>query len=148
MASGEDKAQLKGVVLDAVFSGHRDIANAMLSRQWLTWPVQFAVMPFLPTEYNPADHVAQISPTPLLMFHSPQDQVIPYAQGQTVFQQAAAPKYWIRTQGPHIATFDFPQYQQTLLRFLADPSVNPTDHPQTDLISSRSRTSTSDHDPE
>ncbi|MGC1508644.1 alpha/beta hydrolase [Ketobacter nezhaii] len=144
--------RVKGVILDAVFSGHRDIAKAMLSRHWLTWPAQFAVAPLLPTQYNPADHVAQISPTPLLILHSPEDQVIPFTQGQTVYQQAQQPKYWVSTKGPHITTFNFPAYQQLLLRFLAEPGVDPqtspTDHRQTDSTSSPLQTSTSAHAPE
>ncbi len=115
----------EGVVLDSTFSGHQDIARYVLNRNMITWPFQFIVPHFLPTEFNPKDHIAQLSPTPLLMMHSPDDAVLPYEQGKLVYNQAKAPKYWINNQGPHIATFNFPQYRQVLLEFLANPQQQP-----------------------
>ncbi|MAR91723.1 MAG: alpha/beta hydrolase [Pseudomonadales bacterium] len=119
----------EGVVLDAVFAGHRDIARDVLRRSFITWPLQFVVPPFLPAEYDPADHVADFSPTPLLFFHSPDDEIIPYDQGRSVYEQAKPPKYWVRSHGPHIATFDDPAYRQLLLNFLARPGADPSAKP-------------------
>ncbi|RLT93789.1 alpha/beta hydrolase [Ketobacter sp.] len=132
-----DQRIYRAVALDAVFAGHRDIAKDVLDRHVITWPLQFIVPWFLPTEYNPKDHVADFSPVPLLFIHSPEDQIIPFAQGQTVFEQAQAPKYWVTSHGPHIATFGHPRYRRILLNFLEDPAQDP----MRDLESSRSESS-------
>jgi len=121
-----DQRHYEGIVLDAVFAGHRAMTRDVLSRSIITWPFQFIAPLFMPTAYNPLDHVAAINPTPLLFLHSPQDQIVPYAQGQQVFARALPPKFWVDSAGPHIATFGFPYYRQVLLNFLADPEQDPT----------------------
>lgn len=128
----EDR-RFNGVVLDAVFSGHGDIARDALSNNIITWPFKFIVPHLVPNEYDPKAHIAQLSPVPVLFFHSPTDNVIPYHHGETVFRHAREPKAWITGAGPHIATFNFPQYREQLLAFLAQHgSLTPTSHPQTD----------------
>ncbi|HVL02245.1 MAG TPA: alpha/beta fold hydrolase [Dongiaceae bacterium] len=125
--------QFKAMALDAVFSGHRDIARDVASRSFITWPFQFIVPWFVPKDYDPKAHIAGVSPIPLLFFHSPDDQVIPYKQGELVFQQAKDPKEWFTTRGPHIATFNFPENRQKLVQFYeANGALSPTSHPQTD----------------
>lgn len=119
------KADIEGVILDAVFSGHRDIAKQALSRSPITWPLQFVVLPLLPDSYDPKDFIAGLNPVPLLFFHSQQDAVIPYQQGRRVYDNAKPPKYWVTTSGPHIATFGAPPHRRTLLRFLHNPAQNP-----------------------
>ncbi|AUM13509.1 alpha/beta hydrolase [Ketobacter alkanivorans] len=144
---GNDQRRYEAVVLDSVFSGHQDIAKDVLSRSLITWPFQFVVPLFLPTEYNPKDHVAGFSPTPVLFFHSPDDEILPYEQGRYVYEQAKPPKYWVTSHGPHIATFGHPLYRQILLNFLNDPNtdpqqgvnISPTAPPQTDSSSSHNQ---------
>lgn len=141
----------EAVVLDAVFAGHRDITRDVLNRNIITWPLQFIVPLFMPTDYNPKDHVANFNPIPLLFMHSPEDQVVPYEQGQTVYQRAAQPKFWVTSHGPHIATFGHPRYRRILLNFLENPQQDPqrdlaplngpspTDLSQTDSSSSHNQ---------
>lgn len=137
----------EGVVLDAVFAGHRDIARDVLQRNVITWPLQFVVPLFLPVDYNPKDHVAAFNPIPVLFFHSPDDEILPYEQGRYVYEQARQPKYWVTSHGPHIATFGDPRYREILLNFLRAPAsdpnpdsnASPTGRPQTDSSSSHSQ---------
>ena len=127
-----EKRIYQAVALDAVFAGHREIAKDVLNRHVITWPLQFIVPLLLPTEYNPKDHVAAFSPTPLLLIHSTEDQIIPFQQGRTVFEQAAEPKFWVTSHGPHIATFGNLYYRRILLNFLENPQENPLQNPRRD----------------
>lgn len=111
------EVSFKAVALDAVFSGHRDIARDVAGRSIITWPFQFIVPHLVPKDYDPKAHIASIAPTPLLFFHSPEDQVIPYQQGEVVFSQASGPKTWVTTAGPHIATFNYKANRDRLLQF-------------------------------
>lgn len=145
----------QGVVLDAVFSGHRDITKDALRASVITWPFQFIAPHFVPKEFDPKSHVQHFSPTPVLFFHSPDDAVIPYHHGQVVYQNALNPKYWADTKGPHIATFGYPDSRRILLNFFANPNQNPntsftstttpTDRQQTDSSAFHGQKSTSAH---
>ncbi len=121
------------VALDAVFSGHRDIARDVASRSFITSPFQLVVAHLVPQDYDPKDHIANFAPTPLQFYHSPEDQVIPYSQGLKVFERASEPKTWITTEGPHIATFNYQENRTRLLQFFdRHGALSPNAHPQTD----------------
>lgn len=50
---------------------------------------------------------------------SPQDQTVPYEAGERLFAKAHGPKTWVATKGAHIITFQFAEYQQRMLQFMA-----------------------------
>ena len=117
----KQKVIYQGIILDSVFSGYRAIAKDVLNQQYLTWPLQFIVPHFLPKDYDPQQFVEQIAPTPILFIHSPEDSIIPFQHGKTVYDKARSPKYWLTSQGSHIATFHFPVYQEAVLTFISNP---------------------------
>jgi len=64
------------------------------------------MFPFMPVRLlvrNKYDTLAKIAAinAPLLLFHSPQDELIPFSQGQQLYTAARAPKTFIELQGPH-----------------------------------------------
>ena len=129
----KDDIIFNGVVLDAVFSGQRDIAKNVLSRHFITWPFQFFIGFFLPKDYDPKDYVADFSPIPLLFFHSRDDQVIPLKEGRSVYERAGEPKMWVTTRGPHTGTFNYADNRQILLDFFAaHGALSPNAPRQTD----------------
>lgn len=109
---------VKGLILDAGFSGYRAVARDVTSRNVvsaiLLWPFTW----LLPTEWDGEDHIADLSPTPLLMFHSPDDQTISYELGRRLYTAAENPKRWIDSRGLHIQTFNFKDMREELLNFL------------------------------
>ena len=66
--------------------------------------------PYFPTEllsriqYANIDRVALVD-TPILVMHSPDDDLIPYQQGQILYQRAKQPKSFIDINGPHSGGF-------------------------------------------
>ena len=109
---------VQGLILDAGFSGYRAVARDVTSRGILSaillWPFTW----LLPTDWDGEDHIADLSPVPLLMFHSPDDQTVPYHSGRRLFEAAAEPKRWVDSKGRHIQTFNFPDMRSELLNFL------------------------------
>ena len=109
---------IEGLILDAGFSGYRAVAREVTSQGLISaillWPMTW----LLPTDWDGEDHIAGLSPAPLLMFHSPDDQTVPYHSGQRLFEAAAEPKRWIDSQGRHIQTFNFPEMRTELVNFL------------------------------
>ncbi len=117
MALFKDEYNLSGLVLDASFTGYRDVAQYVTSSSvitWLMWPFTW----LLPTQWDPVDYIAQISPKPILIFHSRGDGILPYSLGRELFEQAEQPKTWQESQGQHIQTFNFDQYREILINFL------------------------------
>ena len=113
-----EQPPLSGVILDGTFSGFRAIARDKLASFWLTWPLQAPLSWTIPDQYEGNDYIAKISPTPLLMIHSLRDGIIPFANGEALYQAAKQPKEFLQTDTPHGATFVLPEYQQSLINFL------------------------------
>ena len=113
-----EQPPLDGVILDGTFAGFRAIARDKLASFWLTWPLQVPLSWTIPNDYEGTDYIAGISPTPLLMIHSVRDGVIPFANGETLYQAAREPKKFLQTDTPHTATFALPEYQKSLVDFL------------------------------
>ena len=113
-----EQPPLDGVILDGTFAGFRAIARDKLASFWLTWPLQAPLSWTIPDDYEGADYIGRISPTPLLMIHSVRDGIIPFANGETLYQAAKEPKTFLQTDTPHTATFALPEYQKSLVDFL------------------------------
>ena len=69
-----------------------------------------AMMPATNRGYDPVDFVADIAPVPLLLIHSQDDRIIPYAFNAQLLQAALAPKTLYETSGPHTATLNNAAY--------------------------------------
>ncbi|MCF6237141.1 MAG: alpha/beta hydrolase [Gammaproteobacteria bacterium] len=121
--NNQAKTNLSGVVSDAAFTSYSDISKHVANQHWLTWVIQYPVAWSVVQDYDPIDYISQIAPTPILLFHSPNDQIIPYSYGEELFQAAKEPKQLIRTSGPHIATFSQQRQKQALLNFFEENRV-------------------------
>ena len=82
-------------------------------------------MPFIPpfilaTRLDSLSKIAKI-PTPKLIFHSVDDEIIPFEMGKALFEAAAEPKRFVQLRGGHNTSFldDFETYRSELMRFLA-----------------------------
>jgi len=117
------KDRIDGVILDACLLGYQEIARDVMSRHWLTWPLMLPSY-LLPSEQDPQNHIASISPVPLLMMHSRDDQKIPFEQGKALYELAQPPKQWLDLAGGHIQTFLFPSVRDALLNFMKEQGNN------------------------
>lgn len=111
-------SHFNAVVIDAAFTRYSDIVRNVASRSWLTWPIQYPLSWLIDRNHDPIDYIAHISPTPLLIIHSKQDQIIPYSFGNALFAKAKHPKQFVATQGPHIGTFSSETNRIAFLSFL------------------------------
>lgn len=111
------RSQLDAVVLDAGFTSYSDIARDVASRHWSTWLLQYPAAWSMPGAYDLQDYIGQISPTPLLIIHGTQDEVIPFSYAETLFESAGKPKSFLRYDGPHIGTFLDLENRELMLEF-------------------------------
>ena len=70
------------------------------------------IYPFLPVrllsrfEYNTIDYLRTVT-CPVFVAHSPQDDIVPFAHGEALYQIAPEPKQFLRLQGGHNNGFIF-----------------------------------------
>ena len=69
---------------------------------------QYPMFPVRLIMRNPFESIARISRVvaPKLFLHSPEDDIIPIAEGRRLFEAAAEPKKWVEVRGGHIYAND------------------------------------------
>jgi fermentation-respiration switch protein FrsA (DUF1100 family) len=80
-------------------------------------------------DFDTVARLAQVR-CPVLVLHSPTDEIMPYRLGEKLFQSAHEPKRFVALQGDHNSGFlqSQPQYQEALAEFiesLSPVSVRP-----------------------
>lgn len=113
------KHRLSAVISDAAFARYSEMARHVTGQGWLTWPLQYPVSWSMIRGYDPVDYVADISPLPLLLIHSRDDRIVPYAFNEQLLQAGLPPRTFLETRGPHTATFRYSENRDNLLDFLA-----------------------------
>ena len=125
LASYPRAERVAGVVLDSTFDSYPGVAAAAMARNWFTWPLVLGAWS-ISDAYDPAMWITSWPQgMPLLMLHSPEDQVVPYEQGRALFDLAKQPKHWLDGQGKHITTFNHEYLRLALLSFLDSPKKLP-----------------------
>jgi len=113
------KQQLSAVISDAAFARYSEMARHVTGQSWLTWPLQYPVSWSMISGYDAIDFVADISPVPLLLIHSEDDRIVPYANNGKLLQAALPPTTFYQSSGPHTATFGHRENRDYLLDYLA-----------------------------
>lgn len=110
LAAEVDPAAL---VLESTFTGAVDVAR----RHYPWLPVRW----LLRARYDAAAAVARAR-CPKLIMHSPQDEVVPFALGERLHDQAASPKRFVALTGDHNGGWvaSLPTYRDAVRRFLAE----------------------------
>jgi len=106
------EVQPGALILESTFSSTKDMAGVVL-------PVISHFIP-LRFEFNTADKIKWVT-SPLLVVHSPADDIIPFRLGEKVYHAANQPKSLVKIQGDHNSGFllSQPAYEQALREFLA-----------------------------
>lgn len=107
-----------GLVLMSTFTSVPDMAAGLY--------------PFLPVRLlsrNRFDNLERLRtlPVPKLIMHSPDDDIIPFAHGRRLFEEAAEPKKWLELSGDHNASVlsQGPQFGATLRDFVEEVTTVP-----------------------
>ena len=108
------------VILEAGFTGYRDITHDVMRKSWLLSPFRFLVAPTLPRKHDALDHIAGIAPTPLLILHSTEDEIIPYHHAEALYEAAGNPKTFQRLRGRHIQSTTAEDVRDRLVEFMRE----------------------------
>jgi fermentation-respiration switch protein FrsA (DUF1100 family) len=99
------------LILESTLSSSRDFARSV-------FPVLSRLV-MMRYEFNTAKHVNQAS-CPVLVLHSPEDEIMPFRLGERVYQSANEPKVFVEMQGDHNSGFllSQPRYERELGDFV------------------------------
>lgn len=94
--------QVQAMVIEGAFTGYRQVAREALGNWWLTWALQWPLSYTITDQFRPIDHIAAISPVPLLIIQGANDQVIAAHHSRDLFAAAEPPKQrWVVEQAGH-----------------------------------------------
>jgi fermentation-respiration switch protein FrsA (DUF1100 family) len=117
MSAEENQEKAQCAVFEAAFSGYRDIAGVMMKRSWLLWPMRPLVLPLLPNhEMDPIERIADVL-MPKMIMHSKEDAVVPFSQGEALYDAASSAKTFQPLLGEHIAALRDPTVQKRMLEY-------------------------------
>ena len=70
-------------------------------------------------DFNTTASIQRVN-APVLVLHSPDDEIMPFHLGEKVFESAHQPKHFVRLQGDHNYGFikSQPDYEQSLKNWL------------------------------
>ena len=118
VANIEDKSSINALITISAFSDYRLITREVLSQHWFTnvfsWPMSFTIS----NQYRPVSIVSEISPVPLYIMHSRDDEIIPVHHADKLFAAAKFPKNRIQLEGSHNMALVVKKNRQQLLNIL------------------------------
>lgn len=113
--------RVKAIAIDSSFYSYRLIVRDKIQQipilSWFRWPLSFLVVS---NARNPGSVIDRISPTPVMLIHGTEDQVIPYQHGLMLFAAAKDPKIFVSVPGgQHTDAFlrNDPTYRKQLVDF-------------------------------
>lgn len=109
----EQQTTPAAVILESPFRSVPELAQQLYSFLPARWLARI--------HYPVEDYVTQIS-APLLVIHSRDDEIIPFAQGEAVYQAAQEPRQLLEIQGGHNTGFrdSEPTYSESIDAFLRE----------------------------
>ncbi|WP_290647792.1 alpha/beta fold hydrolase [Aquisalimonas sp.] len=87
---GEDYG-VAALIADSAFSSYRGIAREKFGEFWLTWPFQWPLSLTISDRFAPVDHIADVSPIPVLLIAGDDDFVVPPHHSRELYQAARPP---------------------------------------------------------
>lgn len=122
VAHTQHKLKIKTLVTVEAFADYHEVTQDVLSTSWLTWLFQWPLSFTVDNSYRPLNSVAQISPVPLMLMHSQQDEIIPFEHVQKLYEVAEQPKILKVVDGSHNYIFHKNENREILLEYLSSLS--------------------------
>lgn len=99
------------LIIESSFSSARDMADEI-------FPILSRLV-FLRYRFDARSDIKKVA-SPVLVLHSPEDEIIPFHQGEKVFESANEPKAFVEMRGDHNYGFILsqPEYEKALGAFI------------------------------
>lgn len=117
LGGSPERFQLAALATEGAPSSLRTVAREALGSSRLTWALQYPMSLLVADGASPLQQVDSISPFPLLLIHSREDNIVPFHHGGRLMERTQAPALWLPVEGPHVAAFSQPENQRRLVDF-------------------------------
>lgn len=99
------------LIVESAFSSARDFARSI-------FPI-LSRLTFMRYDFNAASYIKGVT-CPVLILHSPDDEIMPYMLGEKLYRAANEPKAFVRLRGDHNSGFlqSQPEYERQLDSFI------------------------------
>ena len=103
-----------GLILEDTFTSIEDMARYRYAKLPVDWLVS--------ESFDNQEKIPKIT-MPVMIFHSKDDEKVPFEMGRALYDAAPKPKYFVQLSGPHDAAYSICSavYTAALSRFLQNP---------------------------
>jgi alpha-beta hydrolase superfamily lysophospholipase len=92
VAHSDYQEKIEALITLEAFSDYHHVAQDALSSHWLTWLFQWPLSFTVSNDYSPVDSIGLISPIPVCIIHSTNDEMIGMFHADRLFAAAKEPK--------------------------------------------------------
>jgi alpha-beta hydrolase superfamily lysophospholipase len=84
--------RIEALITVEAFSDYHDVTQDMLSKSWLLWLFQWPLSFTVSNEYSPLESIGLVTPIPVCIIHSENDEMIDMYHADRLFEAANEPK--------------------------------------------------------
>ena len=110
--------RIEALITVEAFSDYHHITQDMLSRSWLLWAFQWPLSYTVSNAYDPLESIALVSPIPVCVIHSENDEMIDIYHADRLFEAAKEPKSFELIDSTHSNVFVTKDNRQVLFDYL------------------------------
>jgi hypothetical protein len=119
LAGSPYEDDVRGLVVEGAFTGHRALVREKLADFWPTWLLQWPLSVTIDDRYRPVERIGELAPLPVLIVQGEADRVVPAHHGRALFAAAGAPKQlWLLPDTGHLQAFASPDNRRRLRAWL------------------------------
>ena len=118
VAHSAHRERIEALITVEAFSDYHDITQEMLAKSWVTWLFQWPLSYTISNAYSPLDSVGLISPVPVCVIHSKNDEMIEMYHADRLFEAALEPKSRVTLDSGHNNVFVTKDNRQLLFDYL------------------------------
>jgi uncharacterized protein len=112
------------VIAESAFASYHGIVQEKLASMWLTYPFQWFLPYLFNNKFSAIDVIDQVSPTPILLIHGMEDQVVDVSNSEELFTKLNGQcLFWEVPGGGHIAAFRDKQLRDDLVHYIKELPV-------------------------
>jgi alpha-beta hydrolase superfamily lysophospholipase len=110
--------RIESLITIAAFSDYHDVTQDVLAKSWLFWLFQWPLSFTVDNSYRPLDSIGLISPVPVLIIHSKNDEMIGMYHAERLFEAAKEPKSFKLIDSDHSNALITKDNRQVLFDYL------------------------------
>ncbi|MCX7769543.1 MAG: alpha/beta hydrolase [Proteobacteria bacterium] len=118
LANSSYKDKINCLIVESTFAGYRRIAKDKIAKNIFTKIFGYPLIFLINDDYSPERFIDKISPTPVLILHGDEDDIVPAYHGDLLFKIAKDPKELIIKRARHINVSRHQDVREKILNFL------------------------------